>query len=355
MRVLIFFYIISFSYSTNLFSAKQMICAIPKDIYPLITPLFRKPITYTTLKVVPKQFQDNQKTLTALQKDPEIHAAIIRADILYRYQYKKTDKNYMSLSTLPYYSTLYLIHPSDNYDIDIDMLRGSDISIGSLGDENSYLLKSVLELYQSEYTIHYHAFSLDKSYKLMESGEIDHYFGFLPSEKENSAFHFQTLFSKDVIEIFKGMPALKIDYSGIHVPYILVISQKASDEEIENLIYLLEKKNILSIQTDELYGPIDLYIVQHLEQVQKALQILASTPTETIPDILSGPCLSYHYGFLDLLRRKPSLKKKVRLLHSRNTERYRLAKSYLQMLESILLSIDRQKIHVIKVLDKKYM
>ena len=329
--------------------AKTLTCAVPQNMFSLLTPIFEEEIDYTKMSIILKAYKSNKKALQAL-KEPPVKCAVVRADVLLRLQeekfkWGKIKDGYITIGTLPYVSRLYLVQAEDAYDIDLDSLNAKRVSIGSLGEGNAYLLKDLLHLNNLDYAIQYKGIPYKKSLLDISKGKLDAYFGFLPPSLENSHFHFQTTFSTEVTGYLEQQIAFGVNYNGTKVPYVLVVDKNASDEEIENIIYRLEEKQMFSPQTDERYGTVNRYVIQHLEQIQLALNTQkVSTPTQTYtPRVSSEQCLTYHYGFLDLLRRKPPLKKKLRIIKRKKPSRYKKAKEYLRQIETVLLNIDAKK------------
>jgi len=334
--------------------AQSLSCAVPKNVVSTMAPLFSEKIAYTKLKVHIKSYANNKKALEALQ-EKKVKFAVVRSDILWQLHkeaFKSTHlkDTYIGISILPYFANLYLVQSNEYYDIDVEDLKNKDVSTGVLGEENGYLLKSLLKLTQTEYKVHYKSIAYVNSIKSIEHNTLDAFFGFLPSSYENDSFHFQTIFSNKSTAFMEKMGCYKVDYDGIHVPYMLIADKNATDEEIENMIYRLEEKNIFSAQTDERYGPVNRYVLQHLEQVQLALnaqaaKVASQKRDESIkaPMVVSKTCLKYHYGFLDLLRRKPGLKKKLRYIKNKRPSHYKQAKEYLRNIEMVLLNIDAEK------------
>ena len=328
--------------------AKTALCAVPKNMHAQISPIFKKNINYTHIKVITKPYPDNKKALQALQ-EKKVKFAIIRSDILWRLQegslkWSQLIGNYITISTLPYTAQLYLVRSSEYYDIDVENLKAKQVSVGSMGESNAYVLKSLLNLNQGKYSVQYKSIPYHDSLQAIEDNEIDAFFGFLPPSFDNDSFHFQSIFSEQTTHYLETQKLYTTDYNGIHVSYTLVASKDANDEEIENIIYRLEERGIFEPQTDEHYGPVNRYVLQHLAQIRLALSTRTTTQTSLhTPNISSRVCLKYHYGFLDLLRRKPTMKKKLRLIKRKFPKRYLEAKKNLQEAENILLSIDAQK------------
>jgi len=330
--------------------AKSVYCAVPVNITPKVKTLFREKIDYTQMLVIPKPYTDNKAALTALLKK-EVNFAVIRSDILWElekgsFKWQALKKKYITISTLPYTAQLYLIRSPEYYDIDIEELKHKSVSIDMMGQANAYLLKRLLRLTGTQHTVQYKSIGYKTSLKRLNDNTLDAFFGFLPSSFENEHFHFQTIFSNRITTYLKNQNLYIVDYNGIHIPYTLIASNDTSDEEIENIIYRLEEKGIFAPQTDEHFGPMNLYVRQHLEQIQLALNAKAAKNISSSiksPKVSGQACLKYHYGFLDLLRRKPALKKKLRTIRSKYPTRYSDAKLYLKKIETILLNMDAHK------------
>lgn len=330
--------------------AKTLTCAVPQNILSLIAPIFKEEIAYTKISVLLKAYKTNKQTLQSL-KTPLIKCAIVRADVLLHIQeeafkWGEVKNAYITIGTLPYTAKLYLVQTEDAYDIDLDSLKGKSVSIGMLGQGNAMMLKDLLHLNDLGYAVQYKGISYDKSLLALTKGKLTAYFGFLPPSFENNHFHFQTTFSTEVTRYLEQQTAFDVNYNGTNVPYVLVVDKNASDEEIENIIYRLEEKQMFSPQTDQRYGTVNRYIIQHLEQIQLALN---NTPVTThaqqtySPRVSNKQCLTYHYGFLDLLRRKPPLKKKLRTIKRKRPSHYKQAKEYLRQIETVLLNMDAKK------------
>ena len=328
--------------------AKKVLCAVPKNIHTELSPIFKKDIDYTHIKVITKPYPDNKKTLKALQ-DKKVKFAIVRSDILWHLQqdtfkWGKLKTDYITIGTLPLKAQLYLVRSSEYYDMDVENLKTKQVSVGNMGESNAYLLKSLLKLYHGEHAVHYKSIPYHTSLKALDDNEIDAFFGFLPPSYENDSFHFQSIFSKQTTHYLDSKKIYTIDYNGIYVSYTLVASKDANDEEIENVIYRLEERGIFEPQTDEHYGPVNRYVLQHLAQIRLVLNArTAEKMSSQAPRISSQKCLKYHYSFLDLLRRKPAMKKKLRLIKQKYPKRYTKARKYLYEAENILLNIDAQK------------
>jgi len=327
---------------------KNVLCAIPKNIHSKLSHIFEEPIDYTHIQIVTKAYPDNKKTLQSLQ-DKKVKFAIIRSDILWylqqgSFKWSHLKENYITIGTLPYKAQLYLVRSGEYYDMDVENLKTKQVSVGSIGESNAYLLKSLLNLNHEKYTVHYKSIPYQDSLQAIEDNEIDAFFGFLPPSFENDSFHFQSIFSEQTTHYLEDQELYTINYDGIHISYTLIASKYASDEEIENVIYRLEERGIFEPQTDEHYGLVNRYVLQHLAQIRLVLHARAAQQVSThAPRISSQVCLKYHYGFLDLLRRKPAMKKKLRFIKGRYPKRYTNAKKFFYEAENILLKIDAQK------------
>jgi len=330
-------------------NTKQVLCAVPQSIAEDMSPLFRTAIAYTQMKVKLKSYADNKQSLQALA-DKEVKFAIVRSDILHAltqdtFHWPKLKDIYITLSTLPFSAQLYYVQSGVLYDIDLVDLQERVVSVGAMGDANAYVLKDLLGHYGLRHAIHYKSLDYKTSLQAIEDNTLDGYFGFLPKSFENDSYHFQSLFSDESMQYVKAQNIFSVNYEGISVSYTLLASKDASDEEIENVIYRLEEKKMFSPQTDENFGPVNLYVLEHLAQIQDALDVQASQLNKNVAKttVLSQVCLDYHYGFLDLLRRKPALKKRVRGLKRKGLTVYKVAKNELKEIENILLTIDAKK------------
>jgi len=326
---------------------KAISLSVPKMLLSRVQSLFPKRIDYTGMSVKMSAVDTNRDALIALQEH-RADFALVRSDILWHLQNKELlwgnlTQEYIILSTLPSFSTLYLVQPFQNYDAYLSDLSGKRISVGSIGEGNGRVLKKLMHFLGASFRTHYLSVPYASSLVQIQKGKMDGFLGFLPSTSENNDFHFQTLFSREVTEWAKTEPYLKVDYDGIHVPWTIVAATWASDEAIENVLYSLSRRKIFSPQTDGRYGAVDRYVNQHMNQVRFALKLRAEqeAEAETAEGLLPSPrrmgrvCLQYHYGFLKLLRRKPHLKRRAR--------RSVAARKILGQIESILIAIDRKK------------
>ena len=331
-------------------SATNFICAVPSQMKKKISTLFSPSLHYGENIIKIKIYPNNKSALQALAFG-QANFAIIRADILWHIQsgslnWHNLQGQYLNIASLPYIANLYLIQSFDKYDIDLMDLKKKKVSINTLGDANNFLLKSLLALFDIKYNIFYKSIPYSESFLKIQAHNIDAFFGFLPQGAENANFHFQNIFSSESMSFMQNIPCYQVDYDGIHTHYMLIANKKATDKEIESIIYILEKKGIFDASTDESYGAVNRYVVQHLTQVRriieeeddKKLQIEHKSQQTATP-----LCLKYHYGFLDLLRKKPALKKKLRTIKQKYPNRYLEAKRSLQRIENILISIDKEK------------
>lgn len=187
--------------------AKNVVCAIPKNIHTILSPLFQKPIDYTHMQVITQTYPDNIKTLQALE-NKKAKFAIIRSDILWHLQkgiFKEgaLRKSYITISTLPYMAQLFLVRSGEYYDMDLENLKEKTVSVSSIGEENGYLFKSLLGLYDMAYGVHYKSLDFRASLQSIKNNEIDAFFGFLPPSLENDTFHFQSIFSEQTTSFLK--------------------------------------------------------------------------------------------------------------------------------------------------------
>jgi len=333
-------YIFSVIILSLLVWAKTVDCVVPQPIVKEVKPLFTHPIVYSQLQVNIKTSIDDIAALQQLQHQKKTKFAIIRRDILWQITQSKSDikQHYILISELPFEAMLYLVQNQDMFDTDIDTFIHKNISIGTLGEFNNIYLKKYLKKSHMIYHIMYKSLTYQESITAIMDGKLDAYFGFLLLSNESTNLHFQTLFSKTLVSYFQAMHIFNIDYNGIASPYVLVASREANDEEIENIIYRLMKKKSFKPITDKRFGTVNRYVLNHLEQVQKALKHTYTKNKHTTVDARSNICRQYHYGFLKLLRQKPAWEKRVKRLLSPQ-KRVKL----IQAFNTILLEIDAQK------------
>lgn len=343
-------FIILFIFFQVFSSAKNFICAVPIQMKKEISTLFSPSLHYGGNMIKTKIYPNNKSALQALAYG-KANFAIVRADILWHIQlgslnWHNLKGQYLNIASLPYIANLYLIQSFEKYDIDLIDLKNKKVSINTLGDANNVLLKSLLALFDIQYNIHYKSIPYNESLSEIEKHNIDAFFGFLPQRSENTNFHFQNIFSSKSMSFMQSTPCYQVDYDGIHTHYMLIANKEASDKEIESIIYILEKKGIFDASTDESYGPVNRYVIQHLTQVRRLIKEEEDKKNQMQQKSYQADnplCLKYHYGFLDLLRRKPALKKKLQTIKQKYSNRYLEAKKSLQKIEKILISIDKEK------------
>jgi len=330
-------------------TGKDISCAVPSKIISFVSPIFKEKIVYTHRSVIIKPYQDNLAALNAVRSN-KMDFAVIRADILAHIQtIKPFSSEYITISMLPFVSRLYLVQNADEYDIDLDTLQEKNVSIDRLGEENAYLLKDILKQYDLKYSVHYKSIPYKETLQQLTDGELDAYFGFLPISYETGTYHFQSIFSNRTTAYFEDQGIYKVDYDGIHVPYILVASMKASDEKIENMIYRLTERKLFAPLTDIRFGEINRYVLQHLEQIRMSMEALQKKDSRLTAkksqesSKMRPACLQYHYGFLDLLRQKPPLKKKLKFIKHIHPEKYKQAWILIKEIDSILIKIDKNR------------
>jgi len=313
---------------------KDIICIVPSNMENNIKSIFSTTIEYSKMKVIIHAInQDN--TVDSLEKTKNAKFAVVRRDVLAQLQ----TNTYVTISELPYSAQLSLFQNNETFDIDIDELLKKRISSGSIEDKNSGYLKKIFNFYGMKYNVFYQSYTYEKSIKLLKNGAIDAYFTFLPQDMKTKGIHRQTLFSKDTIGIFDKLGIFNLKYDGIYSPYVLISSVRASDEEIENIIYRLMEKNIFVPITDVRFGPINQYIIIHIKSVKNALQKRQlKKVAQPVKRYINKICRRYHYSFLKLLRKKPQLKK---ILSKVSSEIKR--KIYLKQINTILLLIDKHK------------
>jgi len=335
MKILIIF-ICFFIY----IDAKTIKCAISSTMDNAVKTIFKEKIAYSHLKV---KTIVSQNILEDLNTQKNVKFAMIRRDILWQQQENNTTfkNSYITISELPYFDQLFMIQQRDKLDLEIDMLVSKRVSIGSLDSHNVYYLKRLLNQYKDKYKVFYKSYTYKNSLKALDDNTIDTYFAFLPPSYGSSKYHFQTLFSDSTLRYFENTQVFKIDYNGIFSPYVLIASKEANDEEIENIIYRLMDKNIFSPLTDERFGTVNRYVMRHLSAVKSALEKkrrLVLNVKNNGDKYIDITCRKYHYGFLKLLRQKPTFKKKVKKLYD-SVKR----KSFLHDINKILLDIDSVK------------
>ena len=334
-------YFIIFSMLTLFLSAKIVDCVVPYNVAAKVKPLFKNKIAYSKLHIKIREVSDNKKALKYL-KNKEAKFAIVRRDVLWQMQQEVDDlkDSYIVIAEMPFFEMLYLVQNVDSFDIDLESLGKKRVSIGGLGELANLYLKTLMSMFKMKNNIFYKSIDYKKSIKQIREGTLDAYFGFLLPCKESADLHFQTLFSEKTVAYFRSNDIFNINYNGIASPYILVASSTADDEEIENIIYRLMEKDIFVPVTDERFGVINRYVLNHLEQVKKVLaHVYKSNSNQVIETSQrSKKCRKYHYGFLKLLRQKPAWKKKLKKLGNPK-KRKELIKSF----NKILVQIDEQK------------
>ncbi|MCF6244150.1 MAG: hypothetical protein L3J43_03885 [Sulfurovum sp.] len=322
--------------------AKTIDCVVPFDIALKVKPFFEESEAYSKLKMSVQTVADDKAALTSLSLEDNVKFAVVRKDVLWQVAQEKNalSRSYILMSELPLFALLYLVQKEEYFDMDLVSLAHKKVSIGSLGSANNVYLKTLLKKKKLHHRILYKSVPFDASIKALKTGEIDAYFGFLFTEKESSTLHFQTLFSKETVDYFKSKGIFDIDYNGITSPYVLVASKRADDEEIESVIYSLMKKGIFVPVTYGGFGPINRYVLNHVEQVKIALALRYKSNTHKTKEqeYRTKMCREYHYGFLRLLRQKPAWKKKLKRLGNPQ-ERTRL----INVFNSILLETEEQK------------
>ena len=335
-------YILIYILLTLLIYARTVDCAVPSIIATKAKSIFKHKIDFNKIKVNIKVVTDAEEALSYISHEGKTKFAIVRRDVLWLLQKNKTtfQYKYIILSELPFTATLYLVQGADGFTVNLDSLEKKHISIGILGELNSYYLKALLEELNLKNRIFYKSLAYTDSIEQITDKKLDAYFGFLPPSKKSNKFYFQTLFSEETEEYFKQKNIFNIDYNGISSPYVIVASLAASDEEIESIIYRLMEKEIFVPITDEKFGMINRYVLNHLEEVRKVLELRSKNNSDTSKKeiYLSKQCRQYHYGFLKLLRQKPAWKKKLKRL-----DNFRQEKILLQELNNVLLQIDKQK------------
>lgn len=318
-------------------------CTVSKEIVSTVKPLFSDVIAYNKkLQVTIQSVVDGREALMQLKNNKKAKFAIVRRDILW--QIEQSDSplkhSYILISELPFSAVLYLIQDIDCSDTDLDLLEKKKVSIGSLGGGTNIYLKALLDKKNIKHNVLYKSLTYEDSMNALLSGDIDAYFGFLLSSSESSTLHFQTLFSAKTVEYFKDKNIFEIDYNGIASPYVLVANMSVNDEEMKSIIYRLMEEDLFIPMTDERYGIMNRYLLKYLEEVKKVLKHRKKNYDGEIilGDDRTKMCRKYHYGFLKLLRQKPTWKKKLKCLGNPEKQR-KLLKSFNQ----ILLDIDAKK------------
>ena len=323
-------------------SAQKLVA--PKEVLKDITEIFKEKISYTGLEITSYSAQSNMSALKKIQNSKS-QFAVIRADILYNVAHlhsrdTKLRDSYIVLSKLPYRAQLYLLQKKNASEIYLDELKYKKVSIDILGNDNSHMLKEILKIYGISFYIDYKALDMKDSLEEISSGKIDAFFGLLRKFKQHQFYNTQTIFSKRTINYLKAHPnGLEVGDYEIQVPYMLVTSKKTSDEEIESIIYRLKKKKLFSPVTDTKYGMINLYLMQHLREVEMTIAQEQHSKINSSSSI----CKEYHYGFLRLLRRKPSIKKVIKKIKRVSPTHYKQSMLLLKDINKVLVQIDAKR------------
>ena len=320
-------------------------CMVPREIIKKVQPLFKETILYNKLKVNVKATQDDKEALRYLVDETKAKFAIVRRDVLWQIDQNKSalKDSYILISELPFEAMLYLVQGVDSFDMDLDSLEKKKVSVGNLGEANNFYLKALLKKSRIRNTVLYKSIGYKKTIQALKKEKIDAYFGFLLPCKESNDLHFQTLFSEETEAYFKNMRIFNVDYNGIASPYVLVAAALADDEEIESMMYRLMEKELFVPVTYKGFGPINRYVLNHLEQVKIVLKSTYEKNKNNEEqsrqvDVLSKVCRKYHYGFLKLLRQKPAWKKKLKRLGDPK-RRTKLIKAF----NRILLDLEAKK------------
>ena len=348
MRPIAFILCISLLFQVSA-SAKKL--AAPKEVLKDIAEVFKEKISYSDLKITAYPTPNNMSALKKVQ-NAKSQFAVVRADILYNVtrlhsQDTKLKDNYIVLSKLPYKAQLYLLQNKDTAEIYLDELKYKTVSIDVLGN-NSLLLKQILKMYGVSLHVDYKALEINESLEEISSGKIDAFFGFLRKFKQHQFYNTQTIFSKKTIDYLKANPkGLEVGEYEIQVPYVLIAHKETSDEEIESIIYRLKKKKLFSPLTDTKYGMINLYIMQHLREIERIMEkelrsriVAPGVALDGQVNARSAICKEYHYGFLRLLRRKPSIKKVLKKMKRVRPSHYKKGVLLLKDINKILIQID---------------
>jgi len=345
-------------------SAYAQSLAAPKEIYEEIAPLLKENIAYENLKITCTKVNSNIDALKKI-KDLKSEFAVVRADILYYItyftnDYRRLKDTYIVLSKLPYNAQLYLLQSKEKPEIYLDELKYKKVSIDNLGN-SSTLLKQILNMYGVSFYLDYKALSIEDSLEALSSGKIDAYFGFIRKFKQHQQYNVQSVFSKETIEYLKKNPnGLEVGDYEVHVPYVLIAHKETSDKEIESIIYTLKKKKLFSAITTTKYGMINSYLMQHLREVEKVIakeeRAKLSIPKDSMVRKIESNtqiCKKYHYGFLKLLRRKPSIKKVLKRVRTNYNKQGKLL---LKRMNKILIDIDdkRESCDMKFLKEKKY-
>ena len=325
-------------------SAQKLV--VPSEVFQEVKEVFEEKISYSDLKITSNMVQNNMSALKKIQNSKS-KFAVIRADVLYDVSHRSDrheglQSSYIVLSKLPYRAQLYLLQNKNASEIYLDELKHKKVSIGVLGNGNSQILKHVLSMYGISFYVDYTALNVKDSLEEISTGRVDAFFGFLREFKQYQAYNTQTVFSKRTVDYLKAdAKGLEVGDYEIHVPYLLVASKNTSDEEIENVIYRLKKKKLFSPITDTKYGMIDLYLVQHLREVE--MTIAREQYSKIVVPKVTTACKEYHYGFLRLLRRKPSIKKVLKKIKRVRPSYYKKGALLLKDINEILIQIDAKR------------
>jgi len=113
-------FILIFLLSSEILFSKALECAVPVEIASEAKGLLKKTIPYTQLKVKIKKVSTQLGALKALTSNPKVKFAMIRRDVLWQIQNEKYPQpklqNYITISTLPYLTQLFLIQTNDKFD-----------------------------------------------------------------------------------------------------------------------------------------------------------------------------------------------------------------------------------------------
>ena len=321
--------------------AQKLRCIVPSNMLSTMEEMFKPSQTTKETQVILSAYPKDSDIFISLM---HVEFAIVRADILFDYQetyYKTsqyTNQTYMALTALPYNAQLFLIQDNYTNPLTLASLKDKTISIGNFKKHNNLLIKALLTPHKLTYNVHLKSIPYADSLMSLKRHKIDAFFGFLPEFFENDNFNFQKGFTKETPDYLKQQKVYKINDTGIQVPYILIANQQNSQEEIKAMIYLFLKQGLFDPITQSLYGPINQEVKRHIAEIQANLKTPIRTITQEVKRQRKDPdCKAYHYGFLNLLRQKPALKKSFRRHPSKR------AKRYLYGIESILKSIDAEK------------